>query len=202
MDIQVNPYEIARLARRLGQTTREFRATWTRDGLGTTLEQTATGACVFLGRDGCRVHADRPLVCRLYPLGRHVDADGSERFSHIEPHPLSAGEYRDKGTIADFVASQGAEPFLRAADAYFAWLCAAATKLGAGEDGNKTQREGLVEQRSKVDGALKLLDMDECIARHCRTNGLAEPDNIEERMKLHLAILYEEIAASPQEPKP
>jgi hypothetical protein len=32
--IQVNPYEVARLARRLGQTTTEFCATWTRDGAG------------------------------------------------------------------------------------------------------------------------------------------------------------------------
>src|ERR1700752_4896509 len=79
--IQINPYESARLARNLGQTTTEFRSAWTEDGAGTVLKQTDTGACIFLGNDGCTVHPDRPLVCRLYPLGRRVRADGSESFS-------------------------------------------------------------------------------------------------------------------------
>src|SRR5215470_9862277 len=81
--IQLNPYELARLARNLGLTTTEFRAAWTEHGDGLALRQTETGACVFLGSEGCTVHPDRPLVCRLYPLGRHVSADGSEAFSRI-----------------------------------------------------------------------------------------------------------------------
>ena len=60
--IQLNPYEVARLARNRGQTTTQFRAEWTVDGAGTVLQQTETGACVFLGAGGCMVHADRPLV--------------------------------------------------------------------------------------------------------------------------------------------
>ena len=31
----------------------------------TVLKQTESGACVFLGAEGCMVHPDRPLVCRL-----------------------------------------------------------------------------------------------------------------------------------------
>jgi Fe-S-cluster containining protein len=68
--IQLNPYEIARLARNRGMTTSEFRSAWTMDGVGLYLAQTKSGTCVFLGGDGCTVHPDRPLVCRLYPLGR------------------------------------------------------------------------------------------------------------------------------------
>ncbi len=47
--IQVNPYEVARLARNCALTTSEFRAAWTADGAGLFLAQTESGACVFLG---------------------------------------------------------------------------------------------------------------------------------------------------------
>ena len=47
--IQVNPYEIARLARNRALTTSEFSAAWTADGAGLFLAQTESGACVFLG---------------------------------------------------------------------------------------------------------------------------------------------------------
>src|SRR5262245_22789218 len=78
--IQINPYEVARLARAKGQSTSEFRAAWTEDGQGTVLREKEDGTCVFLGPRGCEVHRDRPLVCRLYPLGRIVRSDGSEHF--------------------------------------------------------------------------------------------------------------------------
>src|SRR5262249_23046631 len=142
--IQLNPYELARLARNRGLTTTEFRAAWTEDGAGQVLRQTETGACVFLGAEGCTVHPDRPLVCRLYPLGRHVLADGSETFSHVEPHPQSRGNLTNTGTIADFLEAQGAGPFMEAADMYFFWLCDAQRHLSeAGDaDAASTFEEG------------------------------------------------------------
>src|SRR5262245_23039972 len=127
--IQVNPYEVARLARAKGQSTSAFRADWTIDGRGTTLRWTEDGACVFLGPHGCEVHGDRPLVCRLYPLGRHVRSDGGEYFTTLEGHPQSAGQFTGDGTIAEYLSAQGAQPFMDAADAYFRWLCVAHERL-------------------------------------------------------------------------
>jgi uncharacterized protein len=121
--IQVNPYEVARIAWHHAVTTTECRERWTVDGEGIELAQTDSGACVFLGPIGCTVHADRPLVCRLYPLGRHVASDGSESYSHIAPHPETASEISDQGTIREFLETQGAAPFLRAADDYYFWIC-------------------------------------------------------------------------------
>jgi len=186
--IHVNPYEVARLARKFGQTTGEFRAASTRDGAGTTLRQTETGACVFLGDRGCTVHADRPLVCRLYPLGRHVRDDGSEFFSRLEGHPQSAGEVTDKGTIAEFLQAQGAAPFVAAADDYFRWFCAAREQLGA--DVSLEQSETPAED---ADLATDLIDMDAAIARHCAAAGTVEPHEMEDRKYLHLQILYGQI---------
>ena len=183
--IQVNPYEIARLARARGQSTSEFRAAWTEDGQGTVLRQNEDGTCVFLGPQGCQVHRDRPLVCRLYPLGRVVRSDGSEYFTTLEGHPQSAGECTDHGTIADYLAAQGAQPFMDAADAYFRWLCAAHERLALMSD-------QAAAQAGAEDAGL--LDMDSTIARHCEAAGEAEPSKLDDRMRLHLRLLNDAIA--------
>jgi len=186
--IQVNPYEIARLARNRGLTTSEFRDTWTEDGVGNYLSQTENGACVFLGSEGCTVHPDRPLVCRLYPLGRHM-TEGVEWFSHVEPHPQSAGEFNRNGTIADFLIAQGVEPFMRAADEYVYWICALTASM---DDVCKTSGTEL-SASAAVDRARDLLDVDGAIAWHCAATGEVEPSDIEARKELHLRILYESL---------
>jgi uncharacterized protein len=183
--IQVNPYEVARLARKLGQTTTEFRNAWTVEGAGTLLSQTETGACVFLGNEGCTVHSDRPLVCRIYPLGRYFD--GTEIFTHVTPHPQSAGEYSRNGTIATFIKEQDAEPFLQAADEYFRWHCAASEQF----DTDVAQME---PSQEFCDLAANLTDMDVAIEHYCTANGIVEPVDIEERKQLHLKILYQYLA--------
>jgi uncharacterized protein len=193
--IQLNPYEVARLARNRGMATSEFRAAWTVDGAGLVLRQTASGACVFLGSEGCTVHPDRPLVCRLYPLGRNVRANGAELFSHIKPHPQSHGEVTRIGTIKEFLAAQNAEPFIRAADAYFHWVCAAHDDLNDASDSEamNSSAEDTELARGLAHG---LLDMDSAIARHCAAADVVEPADIEARKELHLAILYQHLEAT------
>jgi uncharacterized protein len=186
--IRVNPYEIARLARSCGQTTTEFRKAWTRDGAGTLLAQRDDGACVFLGPDGCTVHADRPVVCRLYPLGRFRSDDGIEGFTRLERHPQSAGKLGASGTIADYLEAQGAGPFIKAADQYFSWICAAARALGSTP--HRKQSDVSHEESALT---AELLDMDAAITRYCLVSGRAEPTDLEDRKDLHLAILYEEL---------
>ncbi|HEY1426761.1 MAG TPA: YkgJ family cysteine cluster protein [Caulobacteraceae bacterium] len=178
--IQVNPYEIARLARRVGLSTGDFTARYTEDGTGAQLTRREDGSCSFLGPEGCGVHPDRPLVCRIYPLGRHVAPDGSERWSHLAPHPQTAGVYGADGTIGDYIAAQGALPYMQATDDYTAWLRRAydvvAEAADAAEDGPS---------------AADMLDMDSVIAAHCSGRGVEEPLDIEARKALHLAILAE-----------
>jgi Fe-S-cluster containining protein len=178
--IQVNPYEIARLARRRGVSTSAFVAQWTQEGAGSHLARQVNGACVFLGPQGCEVHADRPLVCRIYPLGRHVESDGTERWSHVTPQPRTAGVYSKSGTIADYLAAQGAGPFMQAADEYAIWLRRAAEMLD--NEGPATDAAAEVED-------LDLLDIDSVIAAHAAESGEAAPMDIEARKALHLAIL-------------
>jgi Fe-S-cluster containining protein len=186
--IQLNPYEVARLARNRGLKTSEFSAAFTESGAGIVLAKTESGTCVFLGGEGCTVHSDRPLVCRLYPLGRHVSSDGAEIFSHGEPHPRSRGEFTRSGTIAEFLAAQGAHPFMRAADDYYFWFCAARESLYEATNDQPTDASAEGEKIAR-----ELLDMDGAIARYCAVAAIAEPTDIEARRLLHLTILYQEL---------
>ena len=178
--IQLNPYEVARLARHRGVSTTEFRAATTTGGHGSELARTADGTCVLFGADGCSVHADRPLVCRLYPLGRSFGPGSGEAFHHAEAVAGSRGDWRGDGTIATFLDAQGAAPFIVAADAYLAWLNAAMVRLrGLGRG------DGDVAAAPTDNGSL--LDMDAAIAVH---GGDCPPDDIEARKDLHLEILH------------
>mgnify|MGYP001241418207 CR=1 FL=1 len=111
--IPVSPYEIFLLARHLDLDTTAVIARHTEAG-GTVLQVEADNVCVFLGERGCAVHPARPLACRIYPLGAHIDADGDETFSRLEPHPATAGVYGRDGTVADYLAAQGVAPFMDA----------------------------------------------------------------------------------------
>jgi hypothetical protein len=159
-------------------TTGEFRAVFTENGEGAVLRRTEdSDTCIFLTDKGCSVHSDRPLVCRLYPLGRRVAEGGMEEWLHATPHPQTAGEYTRKGTIGDYIAAQGAEPFMRAADAYAQWVRDASAFLETAED----------------TAAGDLVDMDAAITSHCKQTGAPEPSDIEHRRLLHMEILNRQL---------
>jgi Fe-S-cluster containining protein len=192
--IQLNPYEVARLARNRGLSTTEVRRAFTFEGTGVALAQTPDGACVFLGTEGCTVHPDRPLVCRLYPLGRHLSWDGSERFSHLAPHPKSAGLLSKRGTIGEYLEEQGAEPFIEAADEYMAWLNRALEDTPEAADHLDKKILAPVPEDD-----LDLMDMDVAIAAHQAATDATPPVDIEARKRLHLSILYDQLSSKEEE---
>jgi uncharacterized protein len=185
--IQLDPYEIARLARARGESTTTFRASWTVDGRGTTLRQKPDGTCVFLGAEGCEVHPDRPLVCRLYPLGRHLRSDGHEYFSISGGHPQTAGKYTGTGTIADYLERQETRPFIEAGDAYFRWFQFAYARLAASDD-------VLISEAVAGADDQGILDMDAMIASHSAATGERAPQSLEARLQLHLSLLHQLVA--------
>lgn len=186
--IPLNPYDIARLARNRDQTTGAFCAEWTEDGAGQTLRRKRGGACIFLGPEGCQVHPDRPLVCRLYPLWRRVGADESETWLRMTPHPKTRGDYAVTGTIADFLEQQDAHRHIEACDEYAEWLAEAREALDVAPEA----AAGLVEESGEAPD-FELIDMDAAIARHCAAAGEDEPSNLEARKRLHLKILYDRL---------
>ena len=178
--IQVNPYEIAKLAGGVGQGTADFREAFIVDGAY--LKQRDDGTCVFFDpAQGCAVHADRHLVCRLFPLGRRIDDTGAETYILGEFDPPAAGDYGTGGTVADFVGEQGAHPFIAFADAYFRWYL-------------KASRPD-AEFKPEADGVTDLLDIDAMLAAYCARTGEAEPQAVEDRARLHLRILDDLVIA-------
>jgi len=102
----------------LGISTTEFLAKYADNG-GTTLRADADGRCVFVtAGGGCRVHPARPLVCRLYPLGRAVDGAGEERFAVFPKQEGCEAEFGTDGTVASFLEPQGVATYFEWSDRY------------------------------------------------------------------------------------
>lgn len=199
--IRVNPYEVYRLARRLGISTTRFLDEYTVEG-GTELAVRDDLSCVFLGDEGCGVHQDRPLVCRLYPLGRVVEKGAPDRYFPVTPHPRSEGVYSDDGTVAEYLEQQGAAPFLVAADAYFDLLARArATLSELGMRAPAPAAPGDVNSEEQAAEQLPLstsspwMDIDAVLAAESYGAGRADVRaslqslSAEEALAQHLAIL-------------
>lgn len=187
--IQVNPYEIARLADNLAMSTGEFARKFTTNG-GTQLASNDDETCVFLTSGGCGVHRDRPLVCRLYPLGRHVSASGEESFSEIEPDPGCTGVYGEERTIGDYLDSQGARPYMRAADRYLSLFCTlyGIMRENAGTPGKRkaAKRMSAGTDAGAHDQVNDMMDVDIVVSNYCRENDLPFPKDPDEKMVLHI----------------
>jgi Fe-S-cluster containining protein len=193
--IQVNPYEVARLAANRGVDSATLIARYLRPD-APQLRQHDDGFCIFFSADGgCGVHPDRPLVCRLYPLGRVVDWEGGEHYRTLDPHPETEGVYGTDGRVADYIASQGAAPFMQAADAYYALVRDLLTALaGADPDASPPEAPGADVQQMGPAGTAApgtvdpaWLDIDGNVAAYCAATGREVPDNPEDKMRLHIA---------------
>lgn len=110
--IPVSPYEARRLSRRLRTTTAGFYRTCTEEGRRV-LRNRPDGSCLFLGTGGCSVHRDRPLVCRLFPLGQIRGKDGRTRYGVMPVHPDCLGHFDTDGTVGSYLESQEARPYFR-----------------------------------------------------------------------------------------
>jgi Fe-S-cluster containining protein len=188
--IQLNPYEIARLSGNRGMSTTLFIERFTTNG-GTVLGSKPDGTCVFLNDTGCSVHADRPLVCRLYPLGRHVDFLGVESFSQIELEKGCKGILHEKGTLEQYLEQQDAFPFMAAADRYLDLLWHLLEKLkeqAEDPDGYETIRHTVrdVAENNGRNHDLSWIDMDRALAEYARLSGRPVPESLADKMKMHI----------------
>lgn len=184
--IPLNPYEVARLAAHQGVSTTEALARFTND-CGASLKSRDDGSCVFLGDKGCNVHASRPLACRLYPLGRHVAGNGDETFAEVVPHAETLGVYGGPGTVADFLAAQGAGPYMAASERYLALLRRMLSTLALRDDVVEVCDDATrIVRTTPAEADASMLDVDAVVTRWCAERGLAVPDDVEARVALHV----------------
>ena len=191
--IRVGPYEILRLARRLGMTTTEFIALHTEAG-GTVLRTRGEDdrACIFLGDQGCSVHPDRPIACRLYPLGRWSDPEGQERFGHTAPHPETEGVYGAAGTVGEFLANQGVAPYLEMVDRYGEVYDRMVDRLKSLDEevlDRRSDRQNDVVETEAGLAASPWIDIDQTIAEFCQAQGRLIPGDIDSAVAMHIEAI-------------
>lgn len=201
--IQIGAFELFRLSRNRGLSTTEFgRRYLASDGPYLRFEE--DGACPFLVAGSCIVHADRPLVCRLYPLGRHVDPQGEENFSCLMPHPDSEGRYGDAGTVADYVEQQGALDYLAAADRYqelFHRLHAALQKSLPVQSQFRDSTMGTVPLKGEdaPQAFMDWIDIDLALEKHFAPGTAPVPHNADQAVELHLMVIGLELNISKED---
>jgi len=189
--IQVNPYEILRLARNQGISAGEFIHQYL-ESYGPYLRSTPDGACIFLHGKICSVHSDRPLVCRIYPLGRRVEEDGNESFSETTPHPQSEGLYERKGTVNQYLDKQEAGPYMRAVDRYQALFYRLYDLLQHELRTNPALPQTTNDNIDAENQTLPLaqwLDAEEAATLYCDENGLSAASEPMDVVNLHIAAI-------------
>jgi Fe-S-cluster containining protein len=193
MGIRIGPYEILRLARARGLSTTAFIARYTEAG-GTMLRNEADGACPFLIGRACAVHDDRPVVCRLYPLGRMVEAGGIETFATVVPHPGSEGRRGQDGTVADFLLRQGVEPFLAIGERYrvlYRRMLDLLVRAEPDEAGRLADRRVTLDALAAGEAVSAWLDIDATVAAFCGSTSQPLPEDLAGLIDLHRAALTE-----------
>ncbi len=208
--IALDPYEIARLARNQHLTTTEFIARFLTEG-GIVLRNREDTSCVMLGADGCTVYADRPQICRTYPLKRLRGNDG-EVLLQFTGLPASTGVYGKQGTISDFLKGHDVDDFFAAKDRYFDLALRIAAVLAEAVKrkpdrfatirsiiGTRCECHGVNLRQSptcRQPGTIpSLIDVDRVVANYCRKRKLELPATVAEKIAIHMQAIEEKIAA-------
>lgn len=185
--IQVNPYETMRLSGLLRITTTAFRQKYLNQQM--LKHKPDSDACIFLGENGCTVHKDRPLVCRLYPLGRLRLDTGQEIFTELTPHTESAGEYGTSSTVEGYLQTQEVESYLQAENLYNELITQMATAALSGNVQSAKSRS----KKKKVTGFFYMdwiLDPDPLILQYCNMKKIEFPMEIQKKLELHIEAIY------------
>lgn len=186
------------MSRFLGLSTTEFLSRHSDNG-GTTLRSDGEGRCVFVTEaGGCKVHPARPLVCRLYPLGRSVDPAGAERFAVFPRQAGCEAAFGTDGTVVDFLGSQGVAPYIEWSERYgrlYQRMIGLLERLGiegriemaaGGEEAGEGGGEGAPSDAAPIS---PWQDIDASLAEYCAAKGLPVPRGIEAAIDLHLEAM-------------
>lgn len=194
--IRIAPYEALRLARNLGLTTTEFFQVYV-EKEGLVLRLKPDGSCVFLKPEGCGVHHDRPLVCRLFPLGQITDKDGRERFAVMPLHPDCLGLLGEESTLVVYLESQGVDSYFHYDKCYSSLYKKMVETLRRALEKEKpgpAETEGDISASEHGDSSFLLsswLDIDAAVEDYANKKGLLKPESLEVLVRLHLEAIEE-----------
>ena len=126
--VYINPWELACLARAKELTPREFRDRYCEFGgirlhfNGSSSFKGMSACSQYIPGSGCSVHPGRPLVCRLYPLGRQKQ-NGKQHYifqGREFPCLKDCPEVLDlpRMNVTDYITGQAAGNFEQVQDEY------------------------------------------------------------------------------------
>lgn len=192
--IGLSPYEALRLARRLGLTTTAFLQKQTEKGEGI-LRNGPDGSCLFLSSSGCCVYADRPLVCRLFPLGLISSEYGRKKYAAMPLHPDCLGIFDTDGTVGSYLHSQGTGLYFHYDEVYAAVYKKILKRLKP--EGYPISETGSHNDPRLDDRVFSLpqallsswLDIDKTVAAFCRKHNRKKPRTPDEAVSFHLEAL-------------
>ena len=126
--VMLNPWELLRLSKEKGVSSKIFRDLYTEFGgirlhFKGTKDNKGQHACSqYLEGSGCSVHVGRPLACRLYPLGRQVQNEKVEYIFEGKEFPClnDCSEVLNlpRLTVGEYLKGQAVKEFEKVQDAY------------------------------------------------------------------------------------
>lgn len=104
------------------------------------------------------------------------------------------GVFHENGTVEKYLGEEGAVVFMRAADLYLSLLWNLLEEIRE-QTFDPVQYETILGRMDTVTGDitsshdLSWIDMDQALALYCGQSGHAIPENIEDRMKMHIKAI-------------
>jgi Fe-S-cluster containining protein len=177
--ITLSPYDLIRLARAAGVSTREAISRFT-IRRGSILKFSDDGACSALEGTRCGVHRGRPLACRLYPLGiERIEEAHSEKFVMLEPATGSRGVYGVDGDVDNFLIAQGVDEYIAANARYASLLAVFRERIAATVDFDRVEPREFWRRAVREALAESNYDANPLIDAMFDTGGIADTEDPE-----------------------
>ena len=118
VNILLSPYDIIRMKRRLGLSSTEFLARFTKTlvapktafpAVQLKMDEERGDRCYFVGSGGCSIYEDRPWSCRMYPLD--VDGDCGQYRLIVDRSRCHGLDVREGTNLAQWFRDQGLGPY-------------------------------------------------------------------------------------------
>lgn len=127
-NVYLNPWEIAMLAQGVGVTVLDFISNYTiLNGIklkfnGTSIFNNKKSCNLYNENQGCSIHENRPLACRLFPLGRMIQNNESTYMFQGNEFPCNKDcpevSFLPKLTVEEYLKGQNVATYEIAQDEY------------------------------------------------------------------------------------
>lgn len=140
----LTPYDVLRLKNRLGLRSDLFLEQFTETVfdphhrfalIRLKMDGNPEQACPFLSKTGCTVYSDRPVACRLYPLGRATacfrkESDPRDKFFVVCESHCRGFEAEREWTVQEWLSHEGIKEYNEKNDL---WLSIITSDRGLGD---------------------------------------------------------------------